>query len=420
MPLALEMTQLAGIAGVVLDADGDVLPGTEVTVADRVRDKGGWRPDSVRSVETDGRGAFRFSGLAPGTYYLSAEPGGDSEARFISPFLDSKGQAAREKEVATFYSGSLTFAGATPVEVKAGQQVSNLVLMLKKTRLRRITGKIANLPRAGFLVLEGEGEAGCGTAAVAIGKDGSFARMGLPPARYTLNLHDGQRLVARKEIDLTSGDALGITLDPIETVDVTVAFRTEGKGPAYRPGWDFLLAEDESGEVSAHTGDDGTYRFTSVPRGVYRVALNTMAQKLYVKRMAYGGEVLAEPKLDLRSGAPGVLEVTLSPNLAELQGRADGDGSGDVTVILVEGTTIAAQAETDQKGRFHMGTVAPGKYRLLAIDGFDEDEWGSPELAKALAGKSLDLELKESEKKQVKVPIIPAEEWAAAVKKGGG
>jgi len=158
----------------------------------------------------------------------------------------------------------------------------------------------------------------------------------------------------------------------------------------------------------------------SVPRGVYRVALNTMAQKLYVKRMAYGGEVLAEQKLDLRNSAPGVLEVTLSPNLAEVQGRAEGDGSADVTVLLVEGTRIAAQADTDQKGRFHMGTVAPGKYRLLAIDGFDEDQWGSPDLAKALAGKSVELELKESEKKQVRVPVISDEEWAAAVKKSGG
>jgi hypothetical protein len=192
------------------------------------------------------------------------------------------------------------------------------------------------------------------------------------------------------------------------------------QGAGVSAGWDFLLAEDESEEVPAQAGDDGAYRFASVPRGVYRVALNTMAQKLYVKRMAYGGEVLAEPKLDLRNGAPGVLEVTLSPNLAEVQGRAEGDGSADVTVLLVEGTKIAAQADTDQKGRFHMGTVAPGKYRLLAIDGFDEDEWGSPDLAKALAGKSVELELKESEKKQVRVPVISDGEWEAAVKKSGG
>jgi hypothetical protein len=158
----------------------------------------------------------------------------------------------------------------------------------------------------------------------------------------------------------------------------------------------------------------------SVPRGIYRVSLDTLAQKLYVKRMAYGGEASADRKLDLRNGPSGTLEVTLSPNLAEVEGRVEGDGSGDITVILVEGTTLAAQAETDQKGRFRMETLAPGKYRLFAIAGFDEDDWGSPDLAKALARKSVELELKESEKKQVKAPVISEEEWDAAVVKSGG
>jgi hypothetical protein len=110
----------------------------------------------------------------------------------------------------------------------------------------------------------------------------------------------------------------------------------------------------------------------------------------------------------------------LSPNVAEVNGRVEGDVGEDTTVILVDGATIAAQAETDQKGRFRMEAVAPGKYRLFAIDGFDEDDWGSPELAKALAGKSVELELKENEKKQVKVPAIPEDEWDAAVAKSGG
>jgi len=134
----------------------------------------------------------------------------------------------------------------------------------------------------------------------------------------------------------------------------------------------------------------------------------------------YEVEVLTDQKLDLRSGAPTALEVTLSPNLAEVQGHVEGDAAEDTTVILVDGTRIAAQAETDQKGRFQMETVAPGKYRLFAIGGFDEDGWGSPDLVKALAAKSVELELKENEKKQVKVPMISEEEWAAALKKSGG
>jgi hypothetical protein len=81
---------------------------------------------------------------------------------------------------------------------------------------------------------------------------------------------------------------------------------------------------------------------------------------------------------------------------------------------------IAGHAGTDQKGRFRMAGVAPGKYRLFAIEGFDDDRWGSPELAKVLEAKSVELELKESDKKQVSVTVISAGEWAAAVKKIGG
>jgi protocatechuate 3,4-dioxygenase beta subunit len=419
-PLAIRLTPYAGLAGVVLDEDGSALAGVEVTVWERVRDRKGGSPDSVESVETDGLGAFRFSELDPGTYYLSAKRPDDLEVIAVSPFLDSTGQAPREKEVETFYSGSFTFASATPVEVKAGQQVGNLVLTLKKTRLRSITGKVANPPRAGFLDLERETETESSFfRAVVIGEDGSFSRMGLLPARYTLSLRDGPRLLASKEVDLTSGDAIGITLDPVETVDVTVTFRTEGKGPAYRPGADFLIAADRL-DVPVQTEADGTCRFVDVPRGIYSVSLSTLAQKLYVKRMVYGGEVLEDRKLDLRNGASGTLEVTLSPNVAEVEGRVDGDGSAAITVILVKGTSITGLAETDQKGRFRMETLAPGKYRLFAIAGFDEDEWGSPDLAKALAGKSLELELQESEKKQVNAPVISEEEWDAAVAKSGG
>jgi hypothetical protein len=95
-------------------------------------------------------------------------------------------------------------------------------------------------------------------------------------------------------------------------------------------------------------------------------------------------------------------------------------------VILVdeandgEPARIAGATGTDQKGRFRLPGVAPGKYRLFAIEGFDDEEWGSPELAKVLQAKSVELQLKESDKRQVSVTAITAGEWAAAVKKTGG
>ena len=167
---------------------------------------------------------------------------------------------------------------------------------------------------------------------------------------------------------------------------------------------------------------DGTYRFSSVERGIYRFHVRLVDQKLYLKSITYGGETQTGGKIDLHSERPGGLEITLSSNVAEVQGKVTlpEEETGDLTVILVDGAHVVQEARTDQKGRFRIPSVAPGNYRLFAIEDFDDDDWGSPELAKTLEAKSVQLELKENEKKQVSVPAISAGEWAAALKKLGG
>jgi hypothetical protein len=432
-PLAIRMTPYAIIAGMVLDDSGEPLSGAEVTVWNRVRGKTGWGPEEVESRNSDNHGAFRFSELAPGTYYLSVNQAENDEHGSAFPMVGSDGQPLLEKPVETFYAGAFSFGGATPLELKAGQHADSLVLTLKKTRLRRVSGRIAYPPRSAFLTYEGESETGRGAeGAIPIARDGTFVKLGLPPAHYTLRLNDGPQAIAQKEVDLTIGDAQGVTLEPIVTVDIPVVFHTEGKGPAFLPrapgGAPSVLVREDSGEpIVLQTVGDRAYRFAAVPLGVYRLELAMAGQSLYLKGVSYGGETQTGNKVDLRSARTGGLELTFSAKVASVQGRAvppSGEAgenqSTDLTVILVGAdVSIALETGTDQKGRFQMRTVPPGKYRLFAIEGFDDGVWGSPELAKALAAKSVEVELKESEKKQVSVTIISAGEWNAALKKIG-
>jgi hypothetical protein len=429
-PVQIRMTAFASIAGVVVDADGGLQPNADINLWRRVRDKKGWQPESVESASADRQGAFGFSRLAPGQYYLSVRRSDSNWRRTNFHFADSKGLEPREMQVEAFYSASFTFAGATAVMAKAGEQVEGLILTIRQTPPRRIAGRIGNVPKSGYLTFTEAAESPWSSmGTISYGADGSFTRDGIPPGRYTLTLRDGSRRVSRKDVDVTNGDAVGIVLDPLETFDIPIVFRTEGKAPPFHPlapGWGTLVDEALEEGIPGRIEDDGSYRFVDVPRGVYRLVLKLNGQILYVKKLAAGGKEFPHAALDLREGSPGSIEITLSPNFAEVQGRAvmsrgdDSDSDDPITVVLADGLSLIQQAGTDQKGRFKLTDVAPGSYRMFAIVGFDEDQWGSPELAKALTGKSVEVEVKESEKKDVTLPVISSDEWEAAVKKSGG
>ena len=68
-------------------------------------------------------------------------------------------------------------------------------------------------------------------------------------------------------------------------------------------------------------------------------------------------------------------------------------------------------------GRFHWSSLEPGKYRLYAFEDFDREEWGNPRLAELLASKSLELEIKEGEHRQVVLPLISVAEFQQALEK---
>jgi hypothetical protein len=185
---------------------------------------------------------------------------------------------------------------------------------------------------------------------------------------------------------------------------------------------DMMLVEAASDEaIAVQASVDGTYRFPGVALGIYHLHLDLGRQPLYLKGVTYGGETQTGDKIDLRTVREGGLEITLSPNVAQLQGKVmvSDEESEDLTVILVDGANIVYEAGTDQKGRFRMPAVAPGKYRIYAIEGFDDDDWGSPALAKELETKSAEVDLKESEKKQVNLTPVSMDEWTAALKKVG-
>ncbi|MDR3698228.1 MAG: carboxypeptidase regulatory-like domain-containing protein [Candidatus Sulfopaludibacter sp.] len=416
-PLSVKLVRRAILSGTVVEGDGEPFARAEVHVYRRLRSREDSGQDEVESQETDDRGVFRFGDLPPGTYYL----GVTAKARdFNMPLLDAGGKPRQEGYTESFYSAAARFEDAKPVVLQAGKDVTGLLLTLRKTQFRHIAGKVVGAPEGAYLRLQHPD----GTTSSGIRADGSFYRGGLEPGQYTVELRAGNLLRGKKEVDLSSGDADGVTItaDQTAAADFTlpVQFRAEKAGEPYRPSSNTFLVLLKGNEARlAQMSADGTFQFTNLTPDLYRLERVWVGGDFYVKRILLGGESTDGRTLDLRNGNPGGMQIVVARKSAALTGRLVGDTpvlSQAVTILLIDDLgRIGESTHADQNGQFRMEHVAPGKYRLFALEQFESSNWDS-DLADALQAKSLAVELGDGEMKKVELAPITAQEAARAVK----
>jgi len=148
---------------------------------------------------------------------------------------------------------------------------------------------------------------------------------------------------------------------------------------------------------------------------------------MYLKSLLVDGKPRPDCTLDLRGDAPAAVEAVMSRNVAKVEGHLavaeSAKPSLAVTVIWMDRWKSPHEPgeskSPDQTGKFTVESLAPGRYSFFAIEGFDEDLWGSPELMAALADKSLVVDLQESETKEIHIPVISLDEWIGALRKAG-
>ena len=126
--LIIRMLPQGVIEGRVFDEDGDPIERTEVEL---------WRfdyPDGDRQLVrqpfgnpgTNDLGQYRFSGLPPGSYIVSARV----------PLSNSGGKQLSDTDsVATYYPRSIDANGAVPIEVTAGSDARGIDIRILKSRL---------------------------------------------------------------------------------------------------------------------------------------------------------------------------------------------------------------------------------------------------------------------------------------------
>jgi hypothetical protein len=191
--------------------------------------------------------------------------------------------------------------------------------------------------------------------------------------------------------------------------------KTEGGPPPPARAVDATLTSIPDGEQ--YTAQAGV-EFRGLLPGAYRLTAWVHGEAYYLKRVAIDGKTLSPGRLELTSASSGPIELAFGTKVARITGRVEGRATGAVTVVLLDpGEDDEHQPGTiaDQIGAFHVDKIRPGKFRLYAIERFDDGLWGSPEIAAAL--RFVEVELAEGESRDVTVPLTRAAEWKTAVER---
>ncbi|MBV9227370.1 MAG: carboxypeptidase regulatory-like domain-containing protein [Acidobacteriaceae bacterium] len=325
-PLLIKMTPQAVISGVVTDSDGDPVSFAQVQIwkRSRLRD----RPSTFNALEADDGGNFRLSKLAPGTYYISATLQRwphfrEMISRTDANSLDNHGQAFPEREVETFYKASLSLLEATPVMVKAGQEMTGITISIQKAPSRRITGRVSwDVQASGnsmiWLVRPNEGLNGI----IHLEKDGSFHAEGLTPGVYTIMTQaPNQQVSARKEVGVTAGNADGVLLEPVETFTLQVSLHVEGSKVSLPVDGLTLRSQHNPNSQSGQESDNGTWQFSSLQPDVYHLFFWPKSDQYYVKRVLLDGSVQEGDALDLRGHRPHTVQFVLAASTSSITGQ---------------------------------------------------------------------------------------------------
>ena len=410
------------ITGRVTDDLGEPAAGMMVAVMRRAVSEGRRQlmPFGMSS-ETDDLGRFRIAGLPTGTYYVGT--------RAFFGF----GAAAEEgfTFAQTYFPGTADTAEAQPVSVRAGQERAGVNFALTASRAVSVSGMAidsSGRPLAMATITLGQSAAGVMTRrSEAAQPDGRFTVTNVAPGEYTLsasarNQNSGEEESAHAQITAAGVDLEGIMLavGPGSRLSGRVEFE-EGVAPAFSPA---SLSVQLSGPGTIASGvvrSDWTFELKNVWPGRNSINVSQLPAGWTVKAIFVGGRETPDGRIEVRPNEtlPGVL-VVLSNRPTVLSGTVSdekGATASDYTVVVFSEDstrwTAAARsiatASPDQRGKYKVTGLRPGRYFAIALEYVDQGDEYDPEFLQRWRGRATRVELAEGEPVTLDLKLVRIE-----------
>ena len=430
--IEIALPRAAAIAGRVVDEFGDPMVGARVTTM-RYRFSNGQRrlTPAGNSDTTDDLGQFRLHGLAPGDYYVVANP-------TVTTFATISGDKSGYTQ--TYYPNALSAAEATRVTLGVGQEAQSIVIGVAPTRLVAVSGTASNSQgqpiRAGIVRLETTGTGPMTSLPGVIRPDGTFTVSSVVPGEYRVMVQALRQTF--EEIAATGSSSVSETAQTrivVGSEDVAGLALVTSSGSTLRGQvrWDGGVAPTGTGGSSGTVGafdptdpgtpfgmaagtvrDDGTFEIRNV-HGTRLLRAGGFPKGWNLKSITLNGRDITDAPIDVAADVSGI-EVHLTQISAEISGTvqsAKGATISDYVVVLFPSESdkwgwqsrFVRVVRPDQTGRFTIPGVPEASYLAVALEYMEPGEEGNPEFLEKLKPLATRVSVAEGEKKTLTLKL---------------
>lgn len=417
----------AVIAGHVLDAEKNPVPGASVIVLRRAWADGKLLMEPVANVEVNDLGEYRITSVGSGTFYLQAgirslENGGPSPPPGKIP--DHRPPPLARP---VFYPNAQDLDGASPIRINPGNDLESMDFAIPRlSKTFCVSGNIAgsaggpsSMIQVGLSrILALRYDAGIAGGRYSPGKDFNFC--GVAPGLYHLTL-----------LEPSGGKVLGYSQSSVVVSDRDVSLGTLSAAPSHTlRGKAFLVnapadavfpdgisiqvfpdgrgafAEDL---VAGNVPPSGDFSIPAAYEGDFRLSVNWLPAGYYLADATQDARDITRAHILVPGGD---LRITIGSDGPGVTGQVvdrDNQPIPDAVVLLKNSAQDQViSRSTDQDGRFTIDSrIAPGDYLLLAFTGIRASEAEDPALFAANSSSTMKFTLAPKESKSISVTAVP-------------